>query len=120
MNSNSVRDEVEEIKRRIRRRFPDARFLLSKDSEASSQILYLDVYTDAENRWDIQDLIEKPRLAALIKKQVLISVIPQPTAYLRTEVRNGNRARVATKSSLRAKRAQSSSMRASSRKRESS
>ena len=89
MNTAIVRKELNNIKRIIKTQFPDAVFRVSAGPEPSPRTLWLDVFTDAENRCDIQDLIDKPRLDVLIKKRFLIGITPHSLAYLPARLRNG-------------------------------
>lgn len=71
--------EIAEMKKRIKQHYPDAIIRIHRATQP--RVINFDVYTDAENAWDMQELIKKPRLEALINKEYLISVVPQPRKY---------------------------------------
>jgi hypothetical protein len=93
MNAALVRKELNQIKRMIKTEFPDAIFRVSAGAEPSPRSLWLEVFTDSENRWDIQDLINKPRTDLLVRKKFVITLLPQPLAYLPARLRDGQNRR---------------------------
>ena len=105
MNTALVRKELNDIKRMIKQAFPDAVFRISAGAEPSPRALWLEVFTNAENRWDIQDLIDKPRMNLLIKKKFTLTLLPQPLAYLPPRRRNGSSHRAPTRTLRERKRA---------------
>lgn len=80
MSGRIVQEEINEIKSRIQKHYPDA--VIRVHYTPRPRIVNIDVYTDGENPWAIQDLITLPRMHALTAKDYLISVVPQPLRYL--------------------------------------
>ncbi len=81
--------ELNTIKRLIRKHYPDSVFRLTEGAERSPRSLWLDVYTDLAEASDITDLINDRRMDLLVRKKFLLSVLPQPLAYLPPLRQNG-------------------------------
>ncbi len=85
MSRRIVQDEINQIKTQIKQHYPDA--IIQVYPKPHPRQINIDVYTDAENAWDMQKLIDKPRMHALLNKDYLISVVPQPLKYLPPSVK---------------------------------
>lgn len=77
-----VSKELKQIRRLIKKQYPDSVFRLTEGAERSPRSLWLDVYTDLAEASDISDLISDQRMDLLVKKKFLLSILPQPLAYL--------------------------------------
>ena len=90
MSRRIVQDEINQIKAQIKQHYPDA--IIRVYAKPHPRQIDIDVYTDAENAWDMQELIDKPRMNALLNKDYLISVVPQPLKYLPPAIAEKTRA----------------------------
>ncbi len=87
--------EINEIKRLVRKRFPDAVFRLTEGAEPSSRTLWLNVYTDLGDPLEISDLVIDRKVDLLVRKKFLLAILPQPLAYVSPLRRNGKTQRAA-------------------------
>lgn len=103
-----VREELREMKRTIKREYPDAVFRVIDGPEASPRSLWMDVYSDLADREILTDLVIEQGLELLEKKRFLLTVHAIPLDYLpapRTHrASNGNRATRERRASYRVKR----------------
>lgn len=109
MNSQPmVRRELEQIKRIIKRRYPDAVFRVVPNPDREPRTLWLDVFTDQATLSEISDLVIRKQIDLLVKRDFLVSVVPQPLRLLpaarsRQSKREGSRVARETRTAYRTK-----------------
>lgn len=77
-----IREELAQIKRLIKRQYPDAIIRVDEGPEVTRRSLWMSVYTDLVNAEDLHNLIREYGLQLLEKKRFLLTVHARPLAYL--------------------------------------
>lgn len=113
-----IAKELAEIKRLIKREFPDATFRVTEGAEPESRTLWMDVYTDMADGDNLSDLVVERQVQLLIHRAFLLSINAMSRLYLHPrvttngkEIRFSSRARALPAGRVRAIREKTSDYR---------